>query len=111
MVTGSVERGTAGAWVTSVTKGAELLLATELARPGVPPTALLDAQFWPDEFGRVGLINIRGCPKPLAPMYQDHPEKPSSCTKWATIDPVPGVAGVPETVMLKVLTVTPEITN
>src|SRR3954465_12003426 len=65
-VTESVECGIAGEWETSRMRGAMLALATELARPGVPPVTVLEAQFSPVSLVSAGLISSRDGPPPSA---------------------------------------------
>src|SRR5438552_8079985 len=91
--------------------GAMSLVSTELARPGVPLRAALGSQFWPDVFGMFGLTSSSELPKPLAALNQDQPAKASSSTQRQIITPVAGVAGLPATVILNVVGVTPLTTN
>src|SRR5258707_459464 len=100
-------RGTGGEWVTSVIMGAMLLVRTELARPGVPLIPTLGSQFLPELLSRAGFTSSNELPKPPAAENQDQPENPSSTTHREIIFPVAGEAGVPLTVMVKVLGVTP----
>src|SRR5437762_1406914 len=91
--------------------GGKSLVKTELARPGVPFTLALESQFWPELVDRFGFATSRELPKPAAALNHDQPEKPSSCTQRQMIFPVAGLAGVPETVILKVLGLTPPTTK
>src|SRR4051794_12863490 len=78
IVTVSVDLGTSGNCVMSRISGATLLLATELAAPGVPPAGVLVFQFCPLSLPRAGLISSIEDPPPSAVGVQIHPWSPRS---------------------------------
>src|SRR3954470_11180880 len=91
--------------------GAALLVKLEFTRPGVPLILALGSRFWRESLGRAGLTTSIEFPKPLAALNQDQPETLSSITQRQRMLPVAGVAGVPLTVIVKVLGVIPPTTK
>ena len=57
IVTGSVDFGSSGKWVTPEMTGAMSPAATEFAAPGVPPTGVLAFQFWPFALEKPALMS------------------------------------------------------
>src|SRR4051794_11020095 len=78
IVTVSVDLGTSGNCCMSRISGATLLLASELAAPGVPPAGVLAFQFSPLSLPSAGLISSIDEPFPSALVVQIHPWCPKS---------------------------------